>query len=120
MNIIAIIPARMASIRFPGKPMAKIHGIPMIGHVYLRTVRSALLRETYVATCDEEIYDYIRSLGGKAVMTSDKHERCSDRTAEAMLKIEIAACLEREIQHFAGLAWFKVNSGVLCHRGPAS
>jgi 3-deoxy-manno-octulosonate cytidylyltransferase (CMP-KDO synthetase) len=47
-----------------------------------------LLNETYVATCDQEIFDYIHSIGGKAVMTADTHERCSDRTAEAMLKIE--------------------------------
>jgi 3-deoxy-manno-octulosonate cytidylyltransferase (CMP-KDO synthetase) len=87
-NTIAIIPARMGSSRFPGKPMAEIHGIPMIGHVYFRTKMCPLLYETYVATCDQEISDYIISIGGKAVMTADTHERCSDRTAEAMLKIE--------------------------------
>lgn len=88
MNIIAIIPARMGSTRFPGKPMAPIHGIPMIGHVYQRTRMCAQVAETYVATCDREIFDYIQSIGGKAVMTADTHERCTDRTAEAMLKIE--------------------------------
>ena len=88
MNIISIIPARMGSSRFPGKPMADILGMPMIGHVYKRVKMSELLNEVYVATCDEEIYDYIESIGGKAVMTSDCHERCSDRCAEAMLKIE--------------------------------
>ena len=87
-NIIAIIPARMASSRFPGKPMAQILGIPMIGHVYFRTTMCTLLSETYIATCDQEIFDYIDSIGGKAVMTADTHERASDRTAEAMLKIE--------------------------------
>jgi 3-deoxy-manno-octulosonate cytidylyltransferase (CMP-KDO synthetase) len=89
-EIVAIIPARMGSTRFPGKPMAKIHGVPMVGHVYFRTKMCSLLRETYVATCDQEIYDYISSVGGKAIMTSDSHERCSDRTAEAMLKVESA------------------------------
>ena len=88
MNIVAIIPARMGSSRFPGKPMALIHGIPMIGHVYFRTRMCKLLTETYVATCDQEIYEYIEGVGGKAVMTADTHERCSDRTSEAMLKIE--------------------------------
>ena len=88
MNVIAIIPARMGSSRFPGKPMALIHGIPMIGHCYFRTKMCEDLLETYVATCDQEIYDYIVSIGGKAVMTSDSHERATDRTAEAMLKIE--------------------------------
>jgi 3-deoxy-manno-octulosonate cytidylyltransferase (CMP-KDO synthetase) len=88
VNIISIIPARMGSSRFPGKPMAKILGMPMIGHVYKRVKMSKTLNEVYVATCDQEIYDYIESIGGKAVMTSDCHERCSDRCAEAMLKIE--------------------------------
>ncbi len=88
MNAIAVIPARMGSSRFPGKPMAKIHGIPMIGHCYYRTSMCKDLLDTYVATCDQEIFDYITSIGGKAVMTSDVHERATDRTAEAMLKIE--------------------------------
>ncbi len=88
MNIISIIPARMGSSRFPSKPMADILGMPMIGHVYKRVKMSKLLSEVYVATCDTEIFDYIESIGGKAVMTSDCHERCSDRCAEAMLKIE--------------------------------
>ena len=88
MKIISIIPARMNSSRFPNKPMADILGMPMIGHVYKRVKLSPLLDEVYVATCDQEIYDYISSIGGKAVMTSDCHERCSDRCAEAMLKIE--------------------------------
>lgn len=88
MNIISIIPARMGSSRFPGKPMAQICNMPMIGHVYKRVKMSKTLNEVYVATCDKEIYDYIESIGGKAVMTSDCHERCSDRCAEAMLKIE--------------------------------
>jgi len=88
VEIIGIIPARMASSRFPGKPMAGIMGIPMIGHVYHRTKRCKSLGEVYVATCDKEIADYIESIDGKAVMTADTHERASDRTAEAMLKIE--------------------------------
>jgi len=54
MNIVAIIPARMGSTRFPGKPMAPIHGIPMIGHVYYRCKMSNLLDDVYVATCDQE------------------------------------------------------------------
>lgn len=88
MNIVGIIPARMASTRFPGKPLAEIYGIPMIGHVYFRSRMCKLLNSTYVATCDKDIFDYIESIGGKAVMTADTHERASDRTAEAMLKIE--------------------------------
>ncbi len=88
MKIIGIIPARLASSRLPQKPMADILGMPMIGHVYHRSKLCTTLHEVYVATCDIEIYDYIISIGGKSVMTSDKHERASDRTAEALLKIE--------------------------------
>jgi len=68
--------------------MARIHGVPMIGHVYFRTRMCSLVSETYVATCDKEIYDYIIDIGGKAVMTADTHERCTDRAAEAMFIIE--------------------------------
>jgi 3-deoxy-manno-octulosonate cytidylyltransferase (CMP-KDO synthetase) len=88
MRIIGIIPARMASSRFPGKPLAKIHGVPMLGHVFFRSRMAEILDDVYVATCDEEIREYIVSAGGKAVMTSDKHERASDRAKEAMLKVE--------------------------------
>lgn len=88
MNIIGIITARMGSSRFPGKPMAMINGMPMVGHVYLRSKMCRLLDEVYVATCNSEIEDYIHSIGGKAIMTSDTHERAADRSAEAMLKVE--------------------------------
>jgi len=88
LKIIGIIPARMGSSRFPGKPMAKIHGMPMIGHVFMRSKMSESLNEVYVATCDQEIAEYIESMGGKAVMTSTCHERCTDRVAEALLSVE--------------------------------
>lgn len=90
MNILALIPARMGSSRFPGKPMALIHGKPMIGHVYERVSQSPVLSSTAVATCDKEIYDYICSIGGIAVMTKNIYERASDRCAEALLKLETA------------------------------
>lgn len=88
MKILALIPARMGSSRFPGKPMVKIHGKPMIGDVFKRVARSPLLDTVAVATCDQEIVDYIESIGGTAVMTSNRHERASDRCAEALLKLE--------------------------------
>ena len=85
---IAIIPARMGSSRFPGKPLALINGKPMIGHVYENVSKSSLLSSTVVATCDAEIFDYIESIGGIAVMTGKQHERASDRCAEALQAIE--------------------------------
>jgi len=88
MKIIAIIPARMGSSRFPGKPMAEINNKPMIGHVYDRVCKNKYLTKTVVATCDEIIFDYINSIGGQAVMTRKSHERASDRCAEALAFLE--------------------------------
>ncbi len=87
-NIVALIPARINSSRFPGKPMAKILNKPMIGHVYDQVIKSKLIDYVAIATCDNEIYDYINSIGGNAVMTGDYHERASDRCAEALSIIE--------------------------------
>ena len=88
MNIIAIIPGRMASSRFPGKPLAKILGKTMLYHVYHRSKLSRVLNDVYIATCDKEIEGECRMAGMKVIMTKDTHERASDRAAEAMLKIE--------------------------------
>jgi 3-deoxy-manno-octulosonate cytidylyltransferase (CMP-KDO synthetase) len=88
MNILALIPARMGSSRFPGKPLAEILGKPMIGHVFKNVASSNLVSKTVVATCDSEIFNYIESIGGEAVMTNNSHERASDRCAEALLILE--------------------------------
>ena len=88
MKIIGIIPARMESSRFPGKPLKNICNIPMIGHVYHRSKLCDLFDEVYVATCNQEIFDYILSINGQPIMTSSNHERASDRTAEALYIIE--------------------------------
>jgi 3-deoxy-manno-octulosonate cytidylyltransferase (CMP-KDO synthetase) len=85
---IAIIPARMGSSRFPGKPLAQILDVPMIGHCFFRTAMSRKVDATYIATCDEEIRDYANAVGAPCIMTSASHERASDRIAEAMLTIE--------------------------------
>jgi 3-deoxy-manno-octulosonate cytidylyltransferase (CMP-KDO synthetase) len=83
MKIVAIIPARMGSSRFPGKPLAPIMGRPMIEHVYRRSILCQALNDVYVATCDKEIFETVEAFGGKAIMTSAIHERASDRVAEA-------------------------------------
>jgi 3-deoxy-manno-octulosonate cytidylyltransferase (CMP-KDO synthetase) len=88
MKIVSIVPARMKSGRFPGKPMAKILGMPMIGHCYLRSRLSKTVQGTYAAVCDQEVFDYVRSLGGEAIMTKDTHEMCTDRVVEATLIVE--------------------------------
>lgn len=97
MNILALIPARMDSSRFPGKPMAMIHGKPMIEHVYERVAKSKVLTMAAVATCDKEIFEHIESIGGFAVMTSSSHERASDRCAEGLLKLEKANNIRYDI-----------------------
>ena len=78
----------MGATRFPGKPLANIHGIPMVGHCYHRTRLAFGLSEVFVATCDPEIAEYVKSIGGKAVLTSKNHTRATTRTAEAMEIIE--------------------------------
>lgn len=88
MNIVAIIPARMGSSRFPGKPLAPLHNMPMVGHVARRAAMAPALSATYVATCDPVIEDYCKKEGINCVMTADTHTRCSTRTAQALLKIE--------------------------------
>jgi 3-deoxy-manno-octulosonate cytidylyltransferase (CMP-KDO synthetase) len=91
MSVIAVIPARMGSSRFPGKPMKKIHGMPMVEHCYHRSRLSPGIDEVYVATCDNEIYNHIISIGGNAVLTSKSHTRATTRTSEALIKIEEAS-----------------------------
>lgn len=88
MKIIAIIPARMGSSRFPGKPLAPLFGMPMIEHIYRRVAMCPDLSETYVATCDREIFEAVEAFGGKAIMTADTHERASDRIAEAAANLD--------------------------------
>lgn len=91
MKIVGFIPARMASSRFPGKPLASICGKPMIEHVYKRSAMSSSLDELYIATCDNEIIKVAEAFGGKAVMTSSSHTRCTDRVAEAYRNINCDA-----------------------------
>jgi 3-deoxy-manno-octulosonate cytidylyltransferase (CMP-KDO synthetase) len=68
--------------------MAELLGRPMIRHVYDNVVRSHVVDLTAVATCDVEIAEYVASIGGRAVMTSDEHERASERCAEALQTVE--------------------------------
>lgn len=80
-KIIGIIPARYASTRFPGKPLAIINGKPMIQYVYQQTAKA--LNNVVVATDDKRIFDAVMNFGGKAVMTSEKHKSGTERCLEA-------------------------------------
>ena len=84
MNVIAIIPARFASTRFPGKPLAMLKGKPIIQSVYERVVNSGLFTSVCIATDDLAIIDAVKRFGGRAVLTSDKHQSGSNRIAEAL------------------------------------
>ena len=88
-NVFGIIPARYASSRFPGKPLALINGKPMVQWVYER-VKSSEVRDLAVATDDERIADCVRGFGGKVVMTSPDHASGTDRCGEAALAMQPA------------------------------
>ena len=82
MRILALIPARYGSSRFPGKPLALVHGKPMIQRVYEQTVKA--FPNACVATDDERIYNAVKEFGGRAVMTSTTHNSGTDRCFEAL------------------------------------
>ncbi|MDO8488568.1 MAG: 3-deoxy-manno-octulosonate cytidylyltransferase [Candidatus Omnitrophota bacterium] len=87
MNTIVVIPARMASSRFPGKPLKKILGRSMIEHVWRRACLCSRVNRVVIATCDQLILDECKRIGAQGIMTSDKHSSCVDRVAEAAQKI---------------------------------
>lgn len=88
MKAVGVIPARMGSSRFPGKPLAPILGLPMVEHVRRRVSMCSVLDAVYVATCDKEIAEAVEGYGGKAIMTSSEHPRATDRVAEVARSIE--------------------------------
>ena len=85
MKFTGIIPARYASSRFPGKPLALLGGKPVIQRVYEQV--SAVLDDAYVATDDERIFQTVEGFGGKAVMTRTDHKSGTDRIEEAVEKL---------------------------------
>lgn len=88
MNIIGIIPARYASSRFEGKPLADILGKPMVQHVYERASRATMLNQVIVATDDKRIYDAVKSFGGNVQMTAE----CDTGTERVSLVVEQLEC----------------------------
>ena len=88
IRVVAIIPARMGSSRFPGKPLAPLHGRPMLEHVVRRAAMCERLDSVHVATCDDDIRNVVESWGANVIMTSRSHERASDRVAEAAEQLD--------------------------------
>lgn len=82
-RILGVVPARMGSSRFPGKPLAPLCGRPMIEHVYRSAAACTALDDVMLATCDDEIASVANTFGARVAMTSALHERASDRVAEA-------------------------------------
>ena len=83
-KVIAVIPARWGSSRFPGKPLALIKGKPMIQWVFEQTSKAKSVSEVIVATDDSRILDTVNNFGGNAIMTSANHESGTDRVAEVI------------------------------------
>lgn len=96
MKFIGIIPARYASTRFPGKPLAILGGKTVIQRVYEQVVN--VLGEAYVATDDERIFKAVEQFGGRAVMTRNDHKSGTDRIEEAAQKIKTDADVIINIQ----------------------
>src|SRR6266850_1043617 len=85
-KIIGVVPARMASSRFPGKPLHLLCGMPMVEHVFRRSQLFPGWDGLYLATCDREIAALGEARGWPVVMTSDRHTRALDRVAEGAAK----------------------------------
>ena len=87
-KILAVIPARWSSARFPGKPIADILGKPMVQWVSEQAQKARLINEVVIATDDKRIYDVVFGFGGKAIMTSSSHQSGTDRVAEIAKNVE--------------------------------
>ena len=89
MKVVVGIPARMGSSRFPGKPLVKILGMPMLEHVYRRCALAETIDDLFVATCDEEIKEAVEAFGGRAIMTRKDISRPGLRVAEAVKELDL-------------------------------
>ncbi len=89
MRLICVIPARLASSRYPAKPLALLLGLPLVLHVWSRCRLYDGFERIVVATCDDEIREAVEDHGGEAVMTADTHERATDRTSEAIARLDL-------------------------------
>lgn len=96
-KVVAFIPARYGSTRFPGKPLVPILNKTMIEWVYIRTKRCTLLDRVIVATDDHRIYDAVKKFGGEAMMTSTQHPTGTDRLAEASEAIDCDIVLNIQV-----------------------
>lgn len=89
MRTIAVIPSRFESKRLPGKPLANIHGKPLVQHVYERASSARTVERVVVATDDERIRAAVAAFGGEALMSQASHESGTDRVAEAVSEMDV-------------------------------
>jgi len=89
MNIVAVIPARYAATRFPGKLMQMLGNKPVIRHVYVNVKKTGLFNDVFVVTDSDIIYNEITKNGGKAIMSKKEHQSGSDRIAEAIEEMNV-------------------------------
>lgn len=83
MRTLIVIPARLGSWRFPDKPLTMIEGMPMIEHVYRRSLLASDIDDVVMAVCEDKVFNACKTFGAKSVMTSTEHETATDRVAEA-------------------------------------
>lgn len=88
MKVLAVIPARYNSSRFPGKPLVQIKGKSMIEHVYYKVLQNKNITKAIVATDDQRILDAVHAFGGQAMMTSENHQSGTDRCGEVCLSLK--------------------------------
>lgn len=98
MRIIAVIPARFASTRFPGKPLVEIQGLSMIQRVYQQAQAAGMFAQIIVATDDERIYNHVKAFGGEVMMTAADHQSGTDRCGEVLRKLDTKADIVFNIQ----------------------
>ena len=93
VNVVAVIPAHLASVRFPRKILHDFYGLPMIEHVRRRALLSDSISKVIVATCDDQIADVISGYGGEVIKTSNKHLNGTSRVAEAVKYVDASHIL---------------------------
>ena len=102
MKVIGVIPARYASVRFPGKPLAPLSGRPMVLHVLAAARAAKRLDRVVVATDDARIAEVVRAGGGEAVLTSAEAASGTDRLAEAATRVLALRIYQQRISSAAG------------------
>lgn len=119
-RVVVVVPARMASSRFPGKPLVRLCNVPMVEHVRRRAALAEGVDEVVVATCDVSISEAVQAAGGRAIMTANTHERCTDRVHEASAQFaaDIIAIVQGDEPLLIPEAVHQVTAPLMVDTGP--